>query len=184
MAAGDRTLPLLPLANIPIKEVATFLPSHPSAPLFGVSPCRQLFCALTPPGLDYTPPVWNSKGSQCYLQTGLGIYGGSGWPEAGSDMEKGSHDRLFSLRMPSIKMAGTIFWKGLKGSFTQRTGKITSKNLTATCLYINVLFYLIKASLWSYLICNYFLLLVHYWKVCFTCIFKSNSSVGRNTYIF
>lgn len=87
-------LPFLPLANIPIRKDAAFLPSQPSYSTAGVAPCKQLLCALTLPGLENTVATWDSKGSRCYLQTGLGIYDGSGWPEAGSDMEKGSHDKV------------------------------------------------------------------------------------------
>lgn len=60
-------LPLPPLADIPIKKDAAFLHSQPCVVLY-----RQLFCALTLPGLDFTQAGWSSKGSHCYLERGHG----------------------------------------------------------------------------------------------------------------
>lgn len=53
MATEDQVLQFLPSANIHIRKDAAFLPMEPSAAL-SVCLCRQLFCALSLPGLDCT----------------------------------------------------------------------------------------------------------------------------------
>lgn len=80
LTTGDWVPPFLPLANIHIRRDVAFLPSHVAQrSSVSVSQSKQLFCAfISLPGLDYTPAGWNSKSSHCYLETGLGIYGGSG----------------------------------------------------------------------------------------------------------